>query len=187
MVEMLSGMEIRLRRCPHEGPQSASVAHWNATNDWVLTSKAESSGTLTATAEGLRLDCRLGGERCDLLAYPDRDLRYRKTVTVNGTPATGPFASATLEFENIWLDGIGQMACAYAACGDREKSWLYANQYDPFLMDVTLGGVRTRTLPCTANAQGGFDFDQSQGFLSPVVWYLFAKNGFNPMALSRAE
>lgn len=127
-----------------------------------------------------------GGERCELLDIPDGDLRYRKTVEVNGQRATGFYGSANGDVENIWLDGLGQMACAYAACGNLERSWFYANQYDPFLQDVEIGGVRTRSLPYTANEQGGFDFDQSKGFVSPVAWYIFCKNGFNPMTLERA-
>lgn len=125
------------------------------------------------------------GERCELLDIPDHDLRYRKTVEVNGTPVMGVYAAANIEIDNLWLDGLGHIACAYAACGNRERARFYANQYDPFLMDVELHGVQARSLPYTANEQGGFHFDQTQGFLSPVAWYIFAKNGFNPMTLRR--
>ena len=123
------------------------------------------------------------GDRCELLDIPDHDLRYRKTIEVRGVPVTGVYGAADSGIDNIWLDGLGQLACAYAACGNLDRARFYANQFDPMLMDVELGGVRARTLPYTANEQGGFHFDQSQGFLSPVAWYIFAKNGFNPMTL----
>ncbi len=123
------------------------------------------------------------GERGELLDIPDYDLRYRKTVTVNGTPVTGPYGNADGAITNIWMDGLGHIACAYEAAGNHERGNFYANQFDPLLMDSALAGKQTRTLPYTANRQGGFDFDQSGGYISVAAWYLFAKNGFNPMTL----
>lgn len=122
-----------------------------------------------------------GGKDGACLEIPDRDLRYRKTLTVNGVPVSGPYHSAKPSITNIWLDGLGHLSCAYAAAGDLERSWFYANQYDAFLMDSSLGGKSTRTLPYTANEQGGFARDQSKGNISAAAWYIFAKNGFNPM------
>ena len=126
------------------------------------------------------------GERGELLNIPDYDLRYRKTLTVNGREVTGPFHSASEAVTNIWLDGLGHIACAYEAAGNPERGWFYANQFDAFLMDSALGGKHTRTLPYTATRQGRFDFAQSKGYISVCAWYLFAKNGFNPMRLKKA-
>jgi hypothetical protein len=126
------------------------------------------------------------GERGELLDIPDYDLRYRKTLSVNGREVTGPFHTANEAVTNIWLDGLGHIACAYQAAGNQERGWFYANQFDAFLMDSPLGGRKTRTLPYTANRQGDFEFDQSKGYISVAAWYLFAKNGFNPMTLKTA-
>ncbi len=127
------------------------------------------------------------GDRAELLDIPDYDLRYRKTVSVNGQHAMGPFASSDGSVTNIWLDGLGHIACAYQAAGNKPRGWFYANQFDPFLMESALGGANTLTLPYTANEQGGFDFDQSKGYISVAAWYIFAKNGFNPMRLTRSR
>ncbi|MFH0908976.1 MAG: hypothetical protein V1929_09455 [bacterium] len=123
------------------------------------------------------------GDRAELLDIPDFDLRYRKTVTFNGKKATGPYHSCDAGISNVWLDGLGHIACAYQAAGNRERGWFYANQFDAFIMESQLGGKITHTLPYTANSQGGFDFDQSKGVISVAAWYIFARNGFNPMTL----
>ena len=144
-----------------------------------------------ATGTGMPLDLytwrvlAYDGERCDLLDIPDFDLRYRKTLMVNGRQVTGPYHSADMTVDNIWLDGLGHIACAYAACGNVERARFYANQFDPILMESTLGGKSTLTLPYTLNEQGGFNFDQSKGIISVAAWYIFAKNEFNPMRLRR--
>ncbi|HEY8240709.1 MAG TPA: hypothetical protein VIH35_04640, partial [Kiritimatiellia bacterium] len=124
-----------------------------------------------------------GGEQAELLDIPDQDLRYRKTVTFNGKTATGPYHSAEAGIDNIWLDGLGHIACAYQAAGNFERGWFYANQLDAFIVESQLGGKTTHTLPYTANSQGGFNFDQSKGIISVAAWYIFAKSGFNPMTL----
>lgn len=146
-----------------------------------------------ATGKSLPLDLytwrvlAYDGGRAELLNIPDYDLRYRKTVVVNGKEAVGPFHTADSSVTNIWLDGLGHIACAYLAAGNRERGQFYANQMDAFLMESKLGGKTTMTLPYTANNQGGFDFDQSKGYISVAAWYIFAKNRFNPMTLKTAE
>ncbi|MBU0679464.1 MAG: hypothetical protein KJ626_15290 [Verrucomicrobia bacterium] len=125
------------------------------------------------------------GDKGELLDIPDHDLRYRKELAVNGRQVIGPYHSAAPGITNIWLDGLGHIACAYFATGNKERGFFYANQFDAFLMDSSLGGRKTRTLPYTANRQGGFDFDQSKGVLSAAAWYIFAKNQFNPMRLTQ--
>ncbi len=148
----------------------------------------------TVSGKGLPLDLyswralAFGGEACDLLDIPDHDLRYRKTLTVAGRPAMGVFHGAEADISNIWLDGVGHMACAYFACGDIERGNFYANQLDAFLLDRTIGGVAVKGLPYTANRDGGYEWvDPGRGFTSVAAWYLFAKNRFNPFTLTWAE
>lgn len=128
------------------------------------------------------------GQNADLLNIPDYDLRYRKTVVVNGKKAMGFYHGPAENINNIWLDGTGHIACAYLAYGDKQRGYFYANQLDAFLIDKTINGVKTRTLPYTANKTGGYEWvDTNKGFISVCAWYIIAKNKFNPMTLERSE
>jgi hypothetical protein len=125
-------------------------------------------------------------QNADLLNIPDYDLRYRKTVTVNGKKAMGFYNCPADNINNVWLDGTGHIACAYLAYGDKQRGYFYANQLDAFLMDIVVNGVKTRTLPYTANKTGGYEWVQpNKGFISVCAWYIMAKNKFNPMTLER--
>ena len=127
-----------------------------------------------------------GAEAAPLLEIPDADLRYRKTLSVHGREVQGFYHSADAAVENIWLDGIGHLACGFLAYGDRQRGCFFANQLDALLIDREVGGVTCRALPYTVNGQGGFDWvRQDRGFVSVAAWYIFAKNGFNPMRLER--
>lgn len=126
-----------------------------------------------------------GQEAAELMNIPDYDLRFRKTITLNGRDVAGvwhgPDANIT---DNIWIDGVGHMACGYVAAGNLERANFYANQLDALLMDREINGVSTRGLPYTINHKGGYDWVQlDKGFVSAAAWYIFAKNRFNPMKL----
>ncbi|MFH0952959.1 MAG: hypothetical protein V1873_01375 [Verrucomicrobiota bacterium] len=127
-----------------------------------------------------------GKDYAKVLNTPDYDLRYRKTLTVNGNPVAGLYDHADLNITNSWLDGVGHIACAYLSVGEMERGWFYGNQLDPFLIDRNINGVRTRSLPYTANAEGGYGWVLlDRGFLSVAAWYILAKNEFNPMTLEK--
>ncbi len=129
-----------------------------------------------------------GREAAPLLDVPEFDLRYRKTLEVRGRKVAGFYHSAEASIDNIWLDGTGHIACAYLLYGDRERGNFYSNQLDALLIDREVGGVRTRSLPYTLNAQGGFEWVKAdRGFASCAAWYIFAKNRFNPLRLESAE
>ena len=125
-----------------------------------------------------------GKDYARVLDVPDFDLRYRKTLQVDGRPVAGLYDHADINITNSWLDGVGHIACAYPAAGNFERGNFYANQLDPFLIDRAVGGVKTRAIPYTANGQGGYEWvEPDKGFVSVVAWYIFAKNRFNPMTL----
>jgi hypothetical protein len=127
-------------------------------------------------------------EKAELLDYPDYDLRYRKTVTFNGKDIIGVYHSANETVSNIWVDGVGHMACAYFAVGNEQRGNFYANQMDRMLVDRPLGGRTLKGVPYVLNHQGGFEaFDVTVGSVSPAAWYIFAKNRFNPMLLESAD
>jgi hypothetical protein len=127
-----------------------------------------------------------GKDSAYLLDIPDHDLRYRKTLTVNGEKVMGFYSCADIDANNIWLDGTGHIVCAYLAYGDKQRGYFYSNQLDALLIDRVIGGTKTRALPYTANKACGYDWvDPNKGFISVCAWYVFAKNSFNPMTLAR--
>lgn len=129
-----------------------------------------------------------GKEAAELLNIPDYDLRFRKTLIFNGKTVSGFFHCADSAVNNIWLDGTGHIACAYLLYGDKQRGYFYANQLDNFLIDRKINGHLTRALPYTANKTGGYDWSEADcGFTSAAAWYIFAKNGFNPMTLELVE
>ena len=128
-----------------------------------------------------------GKDHVDLLNIPEYSLRYRKKVTFNGKEALGFFDHADINVNNAWLDGTGHIACAFITLGDKERGYFYANQLDAFLIDRPIKGVKTRSLPYTANKEGGYSWvRQDRGVISVAAWYIFAKNKFNPLTLGRA-
>lgn len=129
-----------------------------------------------------------GKKVAHLLDIPDYDLRYRKTLTINGKEAVGVYPFVNIDVNNIWLDGTGHMACAYMAVGNKKRGFFYANQLDAFLIDRTINGVKTRALPYTGNKTGEYGWVKlNKGFASSVAWYIFAKNGFNPLKLEKTS
>lgn len=124
-----------------------------------------------------------GPEFVHLLDIPDYDLRYRKILEVNGKPVMGLFYQADINATNSWFDGVGHIACAYIAGGNRERGWFYGNQLDPFIIERDIGGVRTHAIPYMAHAGNDDWVKTDKGFISVAAWYIFAKNGFNPMTL----
>jgi len=125
-----------------------------------------------------------GKECAGVLDIPDDDLRYRKIFTHNGRPVMGLYDHPDITVTNSWLDGVGQRACAYIAVGNKPRGYFYANQIDAFLIDRTINGVKTRTVPFTANQSGSYGWVRlDRGFISATAWYIFAKHEFNPMTL----
>ena len=50
------------------------------------------------------------------------------------------------------------------------------------------GDKTFKSLPYTANKDGGYTWvDVNKGFVSCAVWYIFAKNEFNPLKLQERE
>ncbi|HUI64155.1 MAG TPA: T9SS type A sorting domain-containing protein [Bacteroidota bacterium] len=128
-----------------------------------------------------------GEGSADLLNIPEYDLRYRKILNVRGNSVMGFYNAPDIEINNFWIDGTGHMACAYLAAGQAGRGFFYANQLDSLLIDRFLFGVHTRALPYTLNRSGGYGWvDSTKGFSSTCAWYILAKNGFNPLTISRS-
>lgn len=124
-----------------------------------------------------------GPEVGELLEIPESEPGYRKTLEFNRQMVTG-FYHGPFEIDNIWVDGVGHMASSYFTAGNVAKGVFYADQLDLLLIDREIGGVKTKALPYAINQKGDYQWvNPSVGALSPVVWYIFAKNGFNPLQL----
>lgn len=125
-----------------------------------------------------------GSKSVKLLNIPEYDLRYRKTLRAKGKPVAGFYHGPDIEARNIWLDGTGHIACAYITLGDKERGYFYSNQLDAFIIEREINGIKTHALPYTANNTGGYEWVRlDRGFVSVAAWYIFAKNGFNPLRL----
>ena len=128
-----------------------------------------------------------GEGSAELLNIPEYDLRYRKILNVRGNPVMGFYNAPDIDINNFWIDGTGHMACAYLATAQAGRAFFYANQMDCLLIDRVLFGIRTRALPYALNRSGGYGWvDSTKGFSSTCSWYILAKNGFNPLTISRS-
>lgn len=127
-----------------------------------------------------------GSQYKKLAAYPDIDLRYQKTVDIFGKKVKGVWHSASEDVNNIWVDGMGHMACALYVANEPKRAFFYANQLDNILIDREINGVKTKGIPYALGPQGGFEWLKfDRGFASAAAWYIFAKNQFNPMMLKK--
>lgn len=118
----------------------------------------------------------------DTLNIPEYDFRYRKILNKNGKQVMGFFSNPNIDINNVWNDATGHMACAFINYGEKERAYFYSNQLDPLLVEYELYGEMIKALPYTANKKGGYEWiDTTRGSLSSSAWYIFAKNGFNPL------
>ncbi len=122
----------------------------------------------------------------NLVLVPENDSRFKKEVTFNGKKAAGFFSSANSSVQNVWLDGLGHMVCAFYFSGYKDKGDFYSSQMDSFLINRTIAGTTSLALPYTVNKTGGYDWvDINKGFSSTCAWYIFAKEKFNPFTLEK--
>jgi len=129
-----------------------------------------------------------GEATADCLNVPDYDLRFRKTLTRNGKKVSGVYHSANIDAQNVWLDGVGHMACAYFAVGNFERGNFYANQMDRYMVEYELNGKKIHAIPFVAVKDREYEWvEPDKGFASATAWYIFAKHRFNPMTLETAE
>lgn len=127
-----------------------------------------------------------GRKAVSLLDIPECDLRFRKTFEFNGQIVVGFYDHPNPAVHNIWVDGVGHMACAYYAAGDETRGHFYANQLDRMLIPREIAGCAVRALPYTLSRSGSYEWvNLEKGFSSCAAWYIFAKHRFNPMTLER--
>ncbi|HSP89111.1 MAG TPA: T9SS type A sorting domain-containing protein [Ignavibacteriaceae bacterium] len=116
-----------------------------------------------------------------LVNVPENDPGFKKQITFLGREAIGFFSRDDASIQNVWLDGLGHMVCAFYSSGNIDKGNFYSAQLDSFLINPSFGSSNSLAVPYTANKTGGYDWvDIGKGFSSSCAWYIFAKNGFNP-------
>lgn len=129
----------------------------------------------------------LDGRPASLADVPDFDLRFRKRVKFRDREVIGPYSGPT-DVDNIWVEGMGHMACAFASAGNPQRAFFYANQMDGAIIEQQVGGKLTHSLPYTLNRGGGYAWvNPDEGFLSAAAWYVLAKHQFNPLRLKSFE
>jgi hypothetical protein len=170
------------------------MAVFRLTGDHALAGKIKIWLDRTVKGKSLPLDLYTwrvlaeGRDAAPLLDIPDFDLRYRKTLMVDGARVAGFFHGPDPAANNIWLDGTGHIACAYLLYGDPLRGNFYANQLDAFIIPREIEGRMTAAIPYTANKSVGYEWVQpDRGFVSVAAWYIFAKNRFNPLRLETGE
>ena len=116
-----------------------------------------------------------------LVNAPENSPGFKKNIKFNGKNVTGFFSFDNPSIQNIWLDGLGHMVCAFYSSGNPDKGDFYSAQLDSFLINRSIGNSNCLAIPYTANKTGGYDWvDITKGFSSSCAWYIFAKHGFNP-------
>jgi hypothetical protein len=128
----------------------------------------------------------LGGEYAHVLKIPETTANgYNKIVRFRNKNVQGFFSAPAKEIENIWTDGTAHMACAYYSVGQNRLGDLYTQELEKLLIDRGQSGSQVlRSLPYTLNQTGGYDWvDITKGFTSCAVWYIFAKQRFNPLRM----
>jgi hypothetical protein len=119
-----------------------------------------------------------------VINIPEFDFRFKKKIYVDDDSIYGFYPFPNISVNNIWTEGIGHMACAQWYFGERSRGYYYANQFDPLLLSYDLYGNTIRTLPYAVNRTGEFtSIDTTTGSVSSACWYVFAKNGFNPLCV----
>ena len=120
----------------------------------------------------------------DLVWVPENDSRFKKVIKFNNKNVTGFYSFANSSIQNIWVDGVGHMSCAFYAAANKSLGDFYSQQMDSLLVLRSINKQLGYALPFTANTTGGYDWvDINKGFSSACAWYIFTKYGFNPFTL----
>jgi len=122
----------------------------------------------------------MGNAYTSLLNIPEYDFRFRKIININGKDVMGMYSNPDITINNFWNDGTGHISCAFQAFGDKQRGFFYANQFDPILVNQTIGTEIVHGIAYTLNTQGYAGVDPKIPVISSSAWYILAKNGCNP-------
>jgi cellulose synthase operon protein B len=113
-----------------------------------------------------------------------------KTSAITGVPVTGYCLDEDLD--NVFLEGTGQMAVAFAAAGNIGKAGFFLGELEKG-MAVSPANAGLKGLPYTTN--GGTTYGPTPLWegadklicVSSSAWYLFGKKRFDPFAIGREK
>ena len=72
----------------------------------------------------------------------------------------------------------------HCATGNLPRANFYANQLDAAIIPQLVDGKTSHAIPYTAKSEGDYRWvNVDEGFISVAAWYIFAKQGFNPLRL----
>lgn len=119
----------------------------------------------------------LGQRAWPSMEFAERTLRVEKRSDANGKLITG--FTDFVGKDRIWLEGTGEMACAYRVSGRERDALFYIGELEKALVP-SAAHPGTMSIPCHTN-DPSWDGGATKGFVPSVCWYLFAKWNFNPM------
>lgn len=129
----------------------------------------------------------LPGMSENVLLEANRYLNQQKTQ-VNGETLTG--YSFDEDKDVVWLEGTAQMAVAFQSVGQTEKTAEIINELEKtFIQSTSI--TNAKGIPYTSNHGTSYgstvlwDHADIAPALSSTIWYLFAKEHFNPLALGK--
>jgi hypothetical protein len=156
------------------------VGRWLWTQMWI---EKEGRFCMGSTSDAPALDTSawgvlaLGCEGWPAMTFANKNLRRMKMMFANGALVDGYADFA--DKDRIWLEGTGEMACAYRVCdGTVQGKHLIRELEKAMVPSQTTPG--TLTIPCFTN-DPAWDGGDTKGFVPSVCWYLFAQRKFNPM------
>jgi len=120
-----------------------------------------------------------------VLAVAQTDFRNQQTCDptgfmVDGFDSGGVVGNPSTYKDAVWLEGTAQMVAAYWSVKDRTNANYFINQIEKAVIPMS---TSTEGLAYGTNAGTGFGgtpMDSIHPAVSPMAWYLFAKNRFNP-------
>lgn len=116
----------------------------------------------------------------------DATIRFRDTISFGGSPVAGflPEPAAyypPCRMPNIWSEGVGQMAVAFYKAGYRQQGDFYTTELEKLLIEPAgFPGTQALAYLPLADPVCYSWVDPGKGHVASVVWYLFARERFDP-------
>lgn len=173
--------------------RASSVALWLNTmwGNW----NSEASKRFKVGPSSPEIDKALDCYSIAVLAFPqgtynecfanvDSYFKVTKTCDLTGAPVEGYDFGANTNLEpdkdSVWLEGTGQMAVAYYVKGAITEWGHFTDEIEKAIAPMGSNGQGITYATNQGTAYYGWLMDSTHQCISSAVWYLFAKNKFNP-------
>lgn len=118
--------------------------------------------------------------------------RYNTTqiATVSGIEVNGYCFDEDKDV--IWLEGTAQMAVAYQSANNNSKAAMLINEIEKTSItsatnELSIGIPYTTNFGTNFGSNDLWDHADLTPAISSTAWYLFAKSGFNPLAMGKQK